>query len=342
MDKNHKDKINTAIGLCEKRFSQFCSAVEARYSKEEAAEIKYFLLQNTVFAGGVFRSIFTEMPVKDVDVFFTSLDASLEFQDRFMKPAVYNKSLKPLFLAADISKYNTFNWYGTSRKDPPLSFITKNAAEPLTLINQFDFSFNQHYFDLNSYTMGFDVDTFSKIGQHNYQCKSWHDNIYIIKRALKFMQQGFKIDTTSLMTLVGEIAGRITEEDLMNDGSGGPTLDELLEITSRRYTQDDYFGISSLQVAEVATAANPNRYPDWWIQFNPATNNYELQLPNGHIFMARTVEEVVNERDARQNPNRNHIFGANQAPTAVRDINVEIDEWAAGIGPQYVTTTPRR
>jgi len=294
VDKNHKDKINEAILLCEKRFASFCNALDAKYSKEEASQIKHFLLQNTVFAGGVFRSVFTRMPVNDIDVWFTSLDAALEFKDRFMKPHVLPKGQKPLFLESDITHHGTFNWYGPSRKDPPLSFITKGAAAPMTLISEFDFSFNQHYFNQSTYEMSFDVDTFNKIGEYNLKCKTWKDKVRLFKRALRFMNDGFKIQDSSLLHLIGQIAGKgpleMVEEELREEGSGGPeTKMRRLGLTGSKYAQEDYFGTKAHKTAP--------RQPDWWIAEDPTNATWTLQMPNGFLARFTTLAEAQIYRD---------------------------------------------
>ncbi len=294
MEKLHKDKINTVIGVCEKKLTGFFAAIEARYSKTEASQIKYFLLQNTVFAGGVFRSTFTDMPVKDIDVFFTSLDASIEFLDRFMKPS----PKKALFEERDITKHSTFNWHGNSRKEPPLSFITKGPALPIDLINEFDFTFNQHYFDLNSYTMCFDVDAFNKIGRYNPMCQTWHDKLRVFKRALRFMEDGFKIDSASLIELVGQLSDKEPDmEDLTTDGYEGlPLTTKVLPLTLKRYTETDYFGIVNTPVVASSTTQPANRYPDWYIYQDFNTGDLHMQLPNGNVRAGRTLQELQQYR----------------------------------------------
>src|ERR1035437_7486746 len=234
----HREKINAAIKLCEDRFQDFCAELREIYGKEEAGKLQQFILQNTVFAGGVFRSIFTDTPVNDIGIFFTSLDASLEFQHRFL----ISRS-KSIFKPSDISKHNTYT-YARKDKKPPLSFVTYMPNEPKELLAGFDFSFNQHYFDLQRFKMEFAYDTFSQTGYCRAESRQTRDPLHQFIRALRFLQQGMQIQPESLIQLAAKIEGKNKDiYALMQDvnSSNGKELFKSIECTEKCYTEHDYF-----------------------------------------------------------------------------------------------------
>src|ERR1035437_280104 len=253
----HREKINTAIKLCEDRFQDFCAELREIYGKEEAGKLQQFILQNTVFAGGVFRSIFTDTPVNDIGIFFTSLDASLEFQHRFL----ISRS-KSIFKPSDISKHNTYT-YARKDKKPPLSFVTYMPNEPKELLAGFDFSFNQHYFDLQRFKMEFDYDTFSKKGYCRAESRQTRDPLHQVITALRFLQQGMQIQPESLIQLAAKIEGKNKDiYALMQDvnSSNGKELFKSIERTERCYTEHDYFNQPDV-VQTDGVALNAIEYP---------------------------------------------------------------------------------
>ncbi len=238
MKKEHKEKIDKALTLCEESYKDFFCVLDSNYSKEEASKLKYFFLENTVFAGGLFRSIFTDQPVNDVDIFFTTEDAAIEFQHMFLKDnKIFNKN--------DITSNGTYMW-------KKLSFITRKVGEGKQLLESFDFTFNRHLFKLNSFEMYFDTDTFEKKGRVLFAKDSHPINLYI--RALRFNTEGFKITKESMLTLASKIASKyssdriyrvgdlLQENDVGFSGNASNFIKDSFKTRDIFYTRDDYYG----------------------------------------------------------------------------------------------------
>ncbi len=319
--KEHRIKVDKAIGICEKGFNQFISHIEKVYDKKTAAKMKYFLLSNTIFAGGVFRSCFTDTPVNDIDVFFTSEDAAIEFRHIFAKNNV-------TFREGMISNKNTYNWninfkefikkatWGHYDKKtagelevryPTISFITQWADEPDTLLNSFDFSFNQHYYCLNDAHLRFDLDTFAKKGKVVNAAK---DPLTLYLRALKFLKQGFQIDGNSMFALVQHIVQQQSGKDLdyeqaVNDmtsgGYGGGAIPDL-QLSGERYDEDSYFNVDIIRDAGkkmkalyatdefVVTTAAPGA---WAVADHAHTITMPEALTEGHIERIYNIQREV-------------------------------------------------
>lgn len=296
MKKEHREKINEAIIFCEKKFEAFHKALAAFYGKTEAHQYRDFLLQNTVIAGGVFRSMFTGTPVNDVDVFFKSQDAAIEFKHIFSKA----KDQKMFFNPKQITDNQTYNW-SEGPKNTKLSFITKYAQDPHRLMDTFDFSFNQHWLNLQSYEMSFDRDTFDKKGAYlNIERKDKADKIQMYMRALKFTQQGFKIDPISLMSLGAELSGqtfREVEAQTLRSRSGSAIL-EAVHITGDRITDRAYFGEETQQRMQGFETTGNLIYQNI-DQINPTNERFWNQVP-GNLGAGLGQEQALN---AIQHPN---------------------------------------
>ena len=260
MDKAHKAKIDAAIHICEKRFQQFFTVLDSRYNEADAAYIKNFLLQNTVFAGGVFRSVFTDTPINNIDVFFTSKEAVVEFLHLFLADkTVPGKG--PIFGTTNITKGGEFLWSGNSKREPMLAFCTERAKKPTELITDFDFSFNRHYFDMYQYQMCFDADTFEKKGRYVVTQDNNKQALACYVRMLRFMQQGFQIDTYTQIALGRALAGiKPSEytEDAEEEGQKG-LLKNTVHLTEHFYTEREYF---DLQPEKTMTMASTPVYTE--------------------------------------------------------------------------------
>lgn len=249
MDPKHKEKINEAIDVCEKAFKDLSKHFEEKLIKQDSMKLQYFFLQNTVFAGGLFRSVFSDTAINDVDIFFTSPDAAIEFR-HMMK----TKDFNPAFTHDMISKANSFN---LKRKGKPMvSIVTQRADEPNLLIQGFDFTFNQHYFSIQDYEMSFDVDTFNKMGTVLNAKKTPPGQFYF--RAMRFLQEGFKLDRHALVVVGNTLTqlGKSSEGEFVNlqdtikaDSYGGDTSGLLkIERTGIAYTGDDYYQIPKKEI----------------------------------------------------------------------------------------------
>ena len=234
LPKEHKAKISKALALCDKAMLKVFNDMKTTHP-----DMYELILKNTVIAGGVFRSHFVGTPVKDIDVFFTNKHSALRFRDYFLQTTWFNKVT------------TNFSFEYQSLDLPPVSFITNWANEPATLIEKFDFSFNQHYYNLWTGEMRFDVDTFSKKGF----TKDTSVNIEgQLRRALKFIRQGIEISDTDIIHLINKVAGKYVdpkEAQLMcqalmkpiNSSSGQNSINQPPQYSYQFYTEKDYHGV---------------------------------------------------------------------------------------------------
>ena len=303
MDKAHKAKIDAAIHICEKRFQQFFTVLDSRYNEADAVYIKNFLLQNTVFAGGVFRSVFTDTTINNIDVFFTSKEAVVEFLHLFLADkTVPGKG--PIFGTTNITKGGEFLWSGNSKKEPMLAFCTERAEEPNELIRDFDFSFNRHYFDMYQYQMCFDADTFEKKGSYLGTQDNNKQAFACYVRMLRFMQQGFQIDTYTQIALGRALAGiKPSEytEDAEEEGQKG-LLKNTVHLTDHFYTEREYFDLQPKKTmimtsTPVYTAPNPVAGE---VRYNTATR--EATLQQAEDTMAAVRERFANQYTQQVEP----------------------------------------
>lgn len=287
----HKEKIDKAISVCEKAFVDFSGALEKAYGKKESSTYKYFILQNTIFAGGLFRSIFTETPINDIDIFFTSEDAAVEWRHMI---ASNNK----LFKSYNITKNNTYIWapekaglllpkYARKPTDkmPAVTFITEDSGEPRELLSRFDFTFNMHFFELNSYRMEFDVDTFAKLGSVVNSDRK--PTMKQFARALRFMNQGFKIDSESFCRFTNRLVNgnyqpavdfNIFNELEHGSSSGEPAIIESLKGRScNSYNEEGYFNI---QMGNETLASEPNPNSPRWRTASEEEQRYTIVQPS--------------------------------------------------------------
>jgi len=246
MDKEHKKKVNEALKLCESSMQYVFEQVDKwTEDKKRAKEIQQFLLQNTFFAGGLFRSIFTGMPVNDIDVFFDNEDAVFQFRH------ICATDLKALF-KNEKTLSGQFTYYIKRAKSPDISFITSYAGPPKVVCNHFDYTFNQHYFSMRDYDMMIDIGTFAKEGQ---LVKLEGDPVANMGRAMRFMSEGFKLNNWSkaeLMSALVEMKS-LKREDTYNQiekfsdrlaggGSGsGEKIRTSSSFSNLKYYTEDYF-----------------------------------------------------------------------------------------------------
>lgn len=246
MDPEHKKKIDEAIQVCEKAYKDLFEHSAKHLTKEVQSKFQYFILQNTAVYGGVFRSIFTGQKVKDIDVYFHSYDAVAEFRQM-----VHTGDFHQLFPKEHISKRNTYLFI---LGKPPMQFMTKEAGDASTLFQSFDFSWNQHYFNLYAFDMRFNIDTFAKRGHH--VC-STDDPLKTYMRMLRFKEEGFKMRRADTIQIAKDLVNRDLPSadkiyDMPNwifesDENPKKRYAEQLELTGMTYYTNDYLGIESIK-----------------------------------------------------------------------------------------------
>ncbi len=245
MDKEHRAKVTEALKVCESAFDHMCKLIDKNIPDTKVqSNLKYFLMNQTFFAGGLFRSIFTGTPVNDIDIFFSSEDAALEFRHLFMRDA------RPLLAKTEISKQFTF--YFPRKTQPKISFITAYAGNPQDVLRTFDFSFNRHFFVLGNYTMQFDVDTFSKLGGCDSQ--AYNEPLDLLLRLMRFEKEGFTLEGNAkaniLFLAMGGVKGCPYDHKEILTKIQGPKLSagESEEKKAPRrsyqmYTEESFFNV---------------------------------------------------------------------------------------------------
>lgn len=242
--KAHKEKIKTAIDLCEKRFYSFIARME-EVDKENAAILKTFLISNTFFAGGVFRSTFTNNKVNDIDIFFKSEKAVVQF--------LHYIRMAPKIASLFTVTSNATFIFASPNDEPDVAFITKNPGDVNDTMQRFDFSFNQHYYDMSEFKMNFNVDTFNKIGVVNTGSPTLKENcISIFLRAVRFASEGIYITEHSVRDLVHFVVNYERKKTLSNIkgliSSSGGFVPEDRFVTGNVYTETDYLDIKPSKV----------------------------------------------------------------------------------------------
>jgi len=232
MLKEHKEKISKALDVTSSSFSESLKPL-----KDYNSSMYEKTLKNTVIAGGVFRSIFTDTPINDVDIFFTDKKVAMEFRDFFLRNHYFSK----------VTSNYSFEWILSNKTK--VSFITDWADEPLQLINRFDFTFNKHFYSPWTGQMYFDVDTFHKIGYP--MLGSGHQKVETsLVRVFKFLRQGFNIPDAEILNMVSELATKHTKTTMPNLAtilqttmtSGGLVRHTPPRFSGEVYTEQDYYG----------------------------------------------------------------------------------------------------
>ncbi len=236
----HQAKIDKAIQFCQSNLKKFSIELEKHYGKKEADELSCFLLQNTYFAGGLFRSIFTDLPVNDVDIFFRSEDACVEFKTKFLQPL-------SIFTDENITRNETFIYKFGTKRQPYLSFITRDCGTPNKMLSGFDFTFNMHYYSVQDGGFSFDLDTFSKMGRvNNYTTNA----INTLFRAFQFTRDGFQMEQDELMYVLQHIVQNnefLTDDEIRKEitlNTTGPekTNTKGFELTGLKLTDKAVLG----------------------------------------------------------------------------------------------------
>ncbi len=294
MEIEERKKIAEAVNLCENKMHSFFKYLDKTLPQSLSRKLSQHILANTFFAGGVFREVLIGGSPNDIDVWFKDTDSMIEF-----KHLVYSHK-SDIFSATTPNE--SFNW---KSKGPALSFVTIHCGTPEQIINRFDFSFNQHYYDMGKFKLCIDRDTFNKIGTVNPQARDKEQTLF---RAFRFMNEGWKIDEPTLKALVLGLAKNPNDfKDA--DSSGGSITKRMLPLTSKEYREQDYLGTKVETNVTVSgttfgvlrnnmTTGDPAWIQPGWTNQAPITAQ---QLRRAMITqpdtaqMRRTLDEILEE-----------------------------------------------
>lgn len=236
--KEQQEKIDAAIKMCESAFTKFFEHLDGQLTKEEATKWKQFLLQNTFFAGGVFRSHMVEEEVNDIDVFFRTEAAAMEFATTFLSPK------SSVFPTNQITQNNTFCHTFYNNHLPKLCFVTMNAGQPEELLGKFDFTFNQHYYSIQDADFDFDLDTFKKKGMLVNATITPSNTLF---RVFKFMEKGYKLSSNDVVNAMTAFANQYDgtvnqtslKQEILTGVSGHGTFTNISGLTGMRHRDRD-------------------------------------------------------------------------------------------------------
>lgn len=204
--KTHLPRLEKAIEYCDAALEELIKKID---TIEESVEIKenfkHLIRTKTYFAGGVFRCMFNNTKVKDIDVFFVDEESALEFTSYVM----LNSSIGDLF---GKTEFYTFNY-------DKLSFITHNTGDPLEVIKDFDTTLNMSYYKSFTKEFSFFTDTFRKKGEINFRGESFKiAPLNVMTRIFKFLKEGFSISDRDLMLcLHSNVMYKRNKSEVIND-----------------------------------------------------------------------------------------------------------------------------
>jgi len=257
MLKTHRKKIDAAIDLCEKALMEVLSSLPSGHD-----DLSKLLYENTFFAGGVFRSIFTNTKVNDIDIYFSSKHAAMTFKHIVAS----DKNLLKLF---EVTTNDTFKVLASDTPTtlPVVTFITSKAGKPDEVIRTFDFTFNQHYFSLPNFAMRFNIQTFKKCGNVNYFAPSSSiENVATLQRAHRFLQDGFRIGATSMNRIIDLVVNykrtgeHISIPTSLNSSSEYRNIEVSPAECNDFYTQSSYFKTQPRWREQVGCTTYPPGY----------------------------------------------------------------------------------
>jgi len=309
VSKEKRAKINEAINLCQTELRKFFEYLEENINDDKKVkELITLISSESYFAGGVFRSVFTDTEVQDLDIFFRSEEAVVVFKDFFLMN-------KDIFPSEMISANGTFS-FQTSKSSPKLSFNTKTTGQPKDVVNEFDFTFNRHYYCVQNGECGFDVDTFEKNGT---LLKWEHQPINTLLRFLRFLEEGFQMPYVQVASLINHMNTHnivITDETVVKDvtyGSSGSQLYGALSLLKVErannlqqmlITDTDLYGASMDNVEDNVSTEEPSEYYD-----GLNTHAQRLAQSIADIGQGVTRRRTQRIRGSTPTPATSHVTG---------------------------------
>lgn len=171
------EKLNKVYLFCCNLMEYFCEYLKTQdvlknnLTEEELDVLVATIREESYFAGGLFRSYFSNTPIRDIDIFLTNTDASERVSHLLSKcldNVVVSVSNQNNFIFTDYPIINQMLEEKLGHTNEVnscfLTIITENACSPNCQIVTFDFSFNRHYVDTYNDAFCFDFFTFLKKG----------------------------------------------------------------------------------------------------------------------------------------------------------------------------------
>lgn len=176
---------------------------------------KDLLEKTSYFAGGCIRSLISDTAINDYDIYFYDYKSASQLKEYLLHDQLkYNQKLfnwNKLLSVSVTDNAMTYKYYSDSQnKFVTIQFIIKYAAEPLDLIKNFDFTNSKGYFIPNSKsrpeTLFISDEMINAIKEKKlFFNKNCWNPINSLKRMIKFIELGYKIDDYNLLMLIEAI-----------------------------------------------------------------------------------------------------------------------------------------
>lgn len=183
--------IQTAFDYCDNELQLFLKRLKKAITKEQYEKLSDIVLTKTFIAGGVFRSIFSGGDVNDIDFFFSSEEAIVEFSDIVLSPDFKDTFFK-------VSERGTY--IENRHSGPKITFVTMRYGYPIDVLSTFDFSFNQHSYSPFDNTYILNKATFNKKGLIVNYDEEELESLFI--RSIRFLKEGWEIPTQNMVYLL--------------------------------------------------------------------------------------------------------------------------------------------
>lgn len=179
--------------------SKFREKIEETLKLRFNKQIIEFIYENCFVAGGAVRDFIIDRRHNDIDIFFKDKNKIQEFKDLFVKYNLAdfsNKWYRP-YNSTHTCNFIVTNYAITIGR---LQFITFRTGEPIDIVNTFDFTINQCYYDLKNNTF-YIKDRASLSNKLLVVNEKTLDTKRLLSRLLYFMDYGFKPTTTTVGTI---------------------------------------------------------------------------------------------------------------------------------------------
>lgn len=183
--------------------TEMCDSVADTFSEDLRTLIK----NETFLTGGVFKSLVLDETVNDWDFYFKSDEAILKFLNLLTKETHTQSSPLTNRDKINFSKIRITTDNAVTFKLPKatIQFITFKAGRPKDIIGEFDFAHTLCYYD--SLTADFVCPTHLIVGKQLRYNEKAYAPLSAMKRAFKFVKQGWNLPDNELEKITKSIVG---------------------------------------------------------------------------------------------------------------------------------------
>lgn len=170
-------------------------------------EISDLIKNKTYIAGGCFKSLVLDEPVNDYDFWFRDKESSLKFIELLKKEKHTKSSALTNRDNLKLDKITLVSDNAVTFKFPKavVQFIVFNVGSPDEVVGKFDFLHTQCYYDPIAIVMK--CPTHYIIGKTLFYNKHTPTSLSTLKRAFKFVKQGWQIEDQELEAITKTLVG---------------------------------------------------------------------------------------------------------------------------------------